>query len=127
MKSLFLHCVLTIASVFAAEPRAALERIMLSPDGKGFVLEKSRQPFRPWGVNYDHDEHGGGGRLLEDYWHDEWGLVAEDFGEIKALGANVVRIHLQVGRFMDAPGQPNKKALELLQRLVRLARSRIDR
>ena len=35
-----------------------------------------------WGVNYDHDDAG---RLLEDYWADEWPTVVEDFREIKAL------------------------------------------
>ena len=72
----------------------------------------------PWGVNYDHDESG---RLLEDYWTDEWDKVAADFREIKQLGANVVRIHLQFGKFMEAPDQPNAKALDQLARLVRLA------
>jgi hypothetical protein len=37
------------------------------------------------------------------------------------LGANVVRIHLQVGKFMDAAEKPNKKSLAQLGRLVKLA------
>lgn len=41
-------------------------------------------------------------RLLEDYWAEEWETVAQDFREIRDLGANVVRIHLQLGRFMTA-------------------------
>ena len=53
-----------------------------------------------WGVNYDHDA---GGRLLEDYWDDEWDTVAQDFREIKALGANVVRVHLQTRPVHDRP------------------------
>jgi hypothetical protein len=40
---------------------------------------------------------------------------------MKRLGANVVRIHLQFGRFMVAPGMPDAKALDQLDRLVRLA------
>jgi hypothetical protein len=28
-----------------------------------------------WGVNYDHDSKGENGRLLEDYWSDEWETV----------------------------------------------------
>ena len=71
-----------------------------------------------WGVNYDHD---GAGRLLEDYWEKEWATVIEDFQEIKALGANVVRIHLQLARFMDAAAQPNEANLARLGKLVRLA------
>lgn len=44
-----------------------------------------------------------------------------DFEEMRQLGANVVRIHLQLGRFMRSPAEPNEAALETLGRLVRLA------
>jgi hypothetical protein len=59
--------------------------------------------------------------LIEDYWDAEWPTVEEDFAEIKALGANVVRVHLQVGRFMDSPTQPNDANLKRLGELVKLA------
>lgn len=97
---------------------ADLEAIRHSPDGRSFVFQGSGETFTPWGFNYDHD---GDGRLLEDYWEDEWQTVVEDFGEMKALGANVVRIHLQLGRFMQAPEEPNEQALDKLADLVRLA------
>ena len=72
-----------------------------------------------WGFNYDHDDSG---RLLEDYWRDEWATVADDFREMKALGANVVRVHLQLGRFMKAADRPDEENLaRRLSRLVRLA------
>src|SRR5689334_6678812 len=74
--------------------QATLPWVRVSADKKGFVLDPSGQPFVPWGVNYDHDATG---RLLEDYWDDEWPAVEGDFAEMKALGANVVRIHLQAG------------------------------
>jgi hypothetical protein len=69
-------------------------------------------------VNYDHDETG---RLLEDYWETEWPKVEEDFAEIKALGANVVRIHLQTGKFMDAADKPRQASLDRLGKLLELA------
>jgi hypothetical protein len=99
---------------------ADLERVRVSDDKRGFVLEKSRQQFVPWGFNYDHDETG---RLLEDYWEAEWDKVAQDFGEMRDLGANVVRIHLQVARFMQSADEPNAKALDRLARLLTLAES----
>jgi len=106
---------LLLASTALAED---LESVRVSQDGRGFVLADSGEPFRVWGVNYDHD---GQGRLLEDYWTDEWPTVEADFAEIKALGANVVRIHLQFGRFMRSPTEPNDDALKQLARLVALA------
>lgn len=97
---------------------AELERVAISMDKKGFVLRPSGKPFRIWGVNYDRDyKH----RLLEDYWDTEWKTVVEDFDEMQELGANVVRIHLQLGRFMKTADRPRKKSLNRLRKLVRLA------
>ena len=96
----------------------SLERVKLSPDGQRLVLAESGAPFVPWGFNYDHDSEG---RLLEDYWHDEWNQVVGDFQEMKALGANVVRIHLQVGKFLISPNKANEKNLKKLGDLVKLA------
>ena len=73
-----------------------------------------------WGVNYDHDAAG---RLIEDYWHTEWPKVQADFAEIKQLKANVVRVHLQLAKFMDTGEQPNTANLERLKDLLRLAES----
>ena len=101
-----------------APTNAALDWIAVSHDKHGFVHAASGRPFTPWGFNYDRDYKS---RLLEDYWEAEWPTVVEDFGEMKQLGANVVRIHLQFGKFMDTPDRPNVKALERLSRLVGLA------
>ena len=100
----------------AAQPQ--MEFIEVAKDGKGFVLAPSGKKFTPWGFNYDHDRRP---RLLEEYWEAEWATVVEDFGEMCTLGANVVRIHLQLGKFMDAPDKPNAKSLEMLRRLIALA------
>jgi hypothetical protein len=92
--------------------------VQVSKDQKGFVLESSGRPFVPWGFNYDHDDQG---RLVEDYWEDEWPTVEAHFGQMKKLGANVVRVHLQLGKFMDGPDKPNGKALDRLCKLLELA------
>ncbi|HVK08434.1 MAG TPA: DUF6807 family protein [Gemmataceae bacterium] len=94
--------------------------VAVSGDKSGFVLEPSGETFIPWGFNYDHDEQG---RLIEDYWGDEWATVEADFAEMKALGANVVRVHLQLGKFMDGPDRPNRASLDRLSKLLRLAES----
>lgn len=100
------------------ERASALPWIRISDDGKDFVAGDPGERFVAWGVNYDHD---GPGRLLEEYWRDEWETVVEDFREIRALGANTVRIHLQVASFLDAPDRPNAASLARLAKLVRLA------
>jgi len=95
----------------------AMEWVRTGKDQRTFVLE-SGKTFVPWGFNYDHDEQG---RLLEDYWDAEWPKVEEDFREMKRLGANVVRIHLQLGKFMKAADRPEEASLKQLDRLVALA------
>ncbi|MEX2142440.1 MAG: cellulase family glycosylhydrolase [Pirellulales bacterium] len=99
-------------------PDAGLPWIKVAPDRRGFLLADTQRGFIPWGFNYDHDERG---RLIEDYWFDEWPKVEEDFDEMKQLGANVVRVHLQLGRFMETADAPNHKSLDQLARLLKLA------
>jgi hypothetical protein len=120
--ALFAICIVVItATAFAQEPPNKLheqEWVQVAIDNRSFVLERSGRKFVPWGFNYDHD---GPGRLIEDYWDDEWPMVVEDFREMKALGATVVRIHLQFGKFMRSPDEPNQHSLGQLGRLVKLA------
>jgi len=105
----------SMAQSQAAAPPMKFVRV--AEDKRDFVLEDGR-PFVAWGFNYDHDEKG---RLLEDYWETEWPKVQEDFQEMKDLGANVVRIHLQLGKFMRLPEEPNEAALARLARVIELA------
>lgn len=108
--------VATMAAVAAAaEP---LELVRVAEGGREFVLAESGRRFVPWGFNYDHDRQG---RLLEDYWEEEWETVESDFQEMRELGANVVRIHLQFGKFMEDESTPRQPALDRLRRLTELA------
>jgi hypothetical protein len=113
-----------LLGVPAAEPlagqsdRPTLGLIQISKDNRRFVVCDSGAALRPWGFNYDHDRSD---RLLEDYWTTEWDAVAGDFIEMKALGANTVRIHLQLGKFMKSPGELNQDSLQQLSRLLTLA------
>ena len=47
--------------------------------------------------------------------------MAADFREMRLLGANTVRVHLQLGKFMAGPAEANGTALAGLGRLVALA------
>ncbi|MBE7558377.1 cellulase family glycosylhydrolase [bacterium] len=92
--------------------------IEVSPDRAGFVIAGTTQTYVPWGFNYNMDRDA---RLLEDYWTVEWATVEEDFREMAALGANVARVHLQLGKFMRTPTRPDRAQLRRLARLVDLA------
>ena len=110
-------CLSLLLAGFAAAD-AGMEPIHVSKDKHSFVLADSGRRFTPWGFNYDHDADG---RLIEDYWDGEWAKVEKAFADMRKLGANVVRIHLQFGKFMDAADKPNDKRLDRLGDLLKLA------
>jgi len=107
-----------LTSCAPRQPEAALENVRVPAGGQGFVLAPSGRAFVPWGFNYDHDEAG---RLIEDYWNTDWSKIEEDFCEMRQLGANVVRVHLQFGRCMVNESQPNTNSLARFAQLLRLA------
>ena len=118
-KSATNRLLLTLSALLIAAGRSAggtMEFVRVADDGRGFILSDSHQRFVPWGMNY-----GNSGRLLEDFWATEWPTIARDFADMKALGANVVRVHLQIGKFMDGPERPNQQSLDRLSDLLSLA------
>ncbi len=111
--------ILLCVCVSLGQPQAdEMPSVVVAKDKKSFVLEPSGKPFVPWGFNYDHDTEG---RLIEDYWDKEWDKVEAHFGQMKKLGANVVRIHFQVGKFMETADRLDEKSLDRLTKLVSLA------
>lgn len=117
-RMILLSAVLLLMALPASASADDMPWVVVSQDKMGFALEPSGQPFTPWGFNYDHDAEG---RLIEDYWDDEWPIIEAHFAQMKKLGANVVRIHLQLGRFMDGPATPNNHAIDRLAKLLQLA------
>lgn len=121
--ALLLVCLVSfrVSAQVGEAPRATNQThdfIRLAEDGRHFIFSGSNRQFTPWGFNYDHDRSD---RLLETYWKNAWQTVVDDFAEMKALGANTVRIHLQVSRFMKSAEEPNQESLDQLARLLRLA------
>lgn len=104
------------ASVLQADEH--LPWLRVKDDGSGFEQAGSGATFRPMGFNYDRDTSG---RLIEDYWHTEWERVEDDFRNMQTLGATVVRVHLQFGRFMKSPTEVRDEELQTLKKLLQLA------
>jgi hypothetical protein len=113
MRAKFFFLTLLVCAVIG---RAAENYIQVSRDEKRFTLSSSGQPFTPWGLNY-----GNHGRLIEDFWLDDWPTVVRDFHTMRTMGANVVRVHLQFNKFMESPDRPRRNALDQLHKLVQLA------
>ncbi len=100
-------------------PADPLPRIVV--DGNtGFFATEGGDRFTPWGYNYTTDRAD---QLVEERWDtpDEWATIEADFQEMKAYGANVVRVHLQFHEFMLDPSTPDPVALTKLGRLIEVA------
>ena len=95
-----------------------MQKIRISDDGKKFVLADSGKPFVPWGFNY----LGTFGELVEESWATDWPRLEKDFREMRKLGANVVRIHLQFATYMKAPDEVDQAEIGRLRKMLDLAR-----
>ncbi len=91
-----------------------MQLVRISPDDKGFIIVASGAKFIPWGHNY-------ASLGLEDPAKHSWEKIENDFADLKKMGANVVRIHLQFPKFMDGPDKANAAALKRLTQLLELA------
>ncbi|MEP6514005.1 MAG: cellulase family glycosylhydrolase [Parafilimonas sp.] len=86
-------------------------------------LDANGNPFFPWGFNYTNPVIVD---LVEDHWEQDtiWNYISRDFSEMKAYGANVVRIHLQYNKFMKDPYTPDAVSFTRLKRIVHIAETR---
>ncbi len=103
-----------VLASFSVRLSSAMESVRVSADGKGFVRRYSGKPFMPWGMNYSSND-------LEERWDKDWPAIEGDLAELKRLGANVLRIHLQFDKFMAGPDKLRKHSLRQLGRFVKLA------
>ncbi|RCH55364.1 hypothetical protein DJ568_09290 [Mucilaginibacter hurinus] len=91
--------------------------------GKQFIRQDG-QVFKVWGFNYDYmftqqRTH----QLIDDKWQNQSNMdsIKQDFQQMKALGSNVVRLHLQFNKFMTNATTPNAAALDRLKKIVGFA------
>jgi len=91
----------------------------ITADGRQLIDESGRT-FRVWGLNYGA---GGGDGLTAHFWTSEsgWEELTKDWYDMKGLGANTVRVHLQAHEFLLDAETVNAGAIENLQRLVSLS------
>lgn len=108
----------TVSAAAAEGESPPMQKVRVSDDGQYFVLAESGKVFVPWGFNY----LGEFGKLLEDSWDEDWPRVERDFSEMRKLGANVIRIHLQFSTYMKRPDEFDQAQLDHLRKLLDLGR-----
>ena len=90
-------------------------------EGQGADLAAGGERFRVWGFNY-----GVGDRYAILSYFDEptkrrLRQVVGDMREARSLGANTLRVYLELKAFMRGPSEPNPRALGALARLLKRA------
>ena len=88
---------------------------------QGDKLVTGGERFRVWGFNY-----GMGARypILSYFDHpteSRLRRVVADMREARSLGANTLRVYLEIGAFMRSPDRPNRRALAALAALLERA------
>jgi hypothetical protein len=85
------------------------------------VGEGGRRTFVPRGFNYDWTMLDGRAVRLEDLLELREDKIAADFGAMRRLGGNTVRVFLPTGTFLKGPTQADRGALRRLAVLFRAA------
>lgn len=93
---------------------AGMEPVKMAPDKKGFVLHPSGNRFIPWGHNYASVD------IMERLANDP-ARVEREFGEMKAAGTTVARIHPEMSRILMGPDKADPHALDQLARILKIA------
>jgi hypothetical protein len=108
---------LVISLLFLCGCMHSMKPVRLSRDGRSFQLDRTGKPFYAWGHNYGH-----AGALLCDFWITDFPRIEKEFRYAKReLHANVLRIHLDMPKFMPTPDRVDPTQLAQLKKMLNLA------
>jgi hypothetical protein len=105
------------ASGNSTETRSPLPKIRVAPDGRTFVTEKGA-PFAPFGVTYYRPGTGWAPQVWKQFDAD---ATRGDFGQMKELGVNCVRVFLSYGAFCMEPGALKADGLAKFDQFLAMA------
>ena len=97
----------------------AMQLIVVTPDGQGFVERDSRRPYIPFGTNY-YDPHTGWAPKIWRQFDAQ--KVHEHFQIMQGLGVNCTRVFLAAATFQPAADTIDEQQLKKLDTLVEIAR-----
>jgi hypothetical protein len=112
-----------LALVGAVVPAQAGATTMPRISVRGDRLYSGDRPWRAWGMNWGVGDHE---PVIAYFDHPTAANLAVLRGELRSartMGANSMRIYLQLGQVMATPSEPRHSILSALQRLLALAQS----
>lgn len=96
---------------------AALPKVRVAPDGRGFVTADG-QPFVPFGVSYYRPGTGWAPQVWKKF---DAEATRRDFQRLHAMGGNCVRVFLTYASFQSQPGRVDPEGLRKLDEFIGLA------
>lgn len=112
--------VVTVACLFVTpgSPRASGPPALPEVQRQGSDLVAAGERFRAWGFNYGIGERYPILSYFDRPTERRLQTVIADMREARLLGANTVRVYLEIEAFMDGPDQPKRRALAALAALL---------
>ena len=90
---------------------------------RGNRLYAGERPWRAWGMNWGLGDHAPVIAYFNDPSSAHLALLATELRTARAIGANSMRIYLQLDQVMATPTQPRQRTLTALRRLLALAQA----
>jgi hypothetical protein len=110
-----------VAVVLMAWSPAAHATAMPRISVRGDRLYAGTKPWRAWGMNWGVNNHAPVIAYFDQPTTANLALLRTELATARSLGANSMRIYLQLGQVMASPTQPRTRTLTALQRLLALA------
>jgi hypothetical protein len=87
----------------------------------GDRLYNGDRPWRAWGMNWGVGDHQPVIAYFDDPSAANLSVLSGELGRARSMGANSMRIYLQLGQVMATPTRPRGRTLVALRRLLALA------
>lgn len=88
---------------------------------QGADLVAAGKRFQAWGFNYGVGDRYAILRYFDQPTDDRLRQVVADMREARSLGANTLRVYLEIKSFMRQPGEPRRRPLDALATLLERA------
>jgi hypothetical protein len=116
--------ILTVALLALAvngSPSAHAATAMPRISAHGNRLYAGSRPWRAWGMNWGMGDHAPVLAYFDTPSAANLAVLSAELRTARALGANSMRVYLQLGQIMATPTKPRQRTLTALKRLLALA------
>lgn len=120
-RALFARVLIVVALVGLGWSPSAGAVAMPRISAHGDRLYAGAKPWRAWGMNWGVGDHAPVIAYFDHPTAANLGVLQTELGRARAMGANSMRIYLELGQVMATPTRPRDQTLVALKRLLALA------